>query len=153
MSNPSGAVIRFGRVSDWLTATIPATAFVTTLTIEFRIDPCSFLAPATGLAYPIYLYQSQQAYLVFEYPFNGGTAVGFSDFGDVPVSLALNRWHSIRMTIARTTGTGANVTIVVDGGAPITAASTRHTPDTTTPWILSVGEFQGDLDEVRISKQ
>ncbi len=53
------------------------------------------------------------------------------------------------MTIAPSGG----VTVVVDGGPAITATSTQHTPNSTDQWTLTIGQFQGDMDDLRISNQ
>ena len=47
----------------------------------------------------------------------------------------------------------ANLTVTVDGGSPITKSTAFHNPDDTTHWTLTIGSFNGDLDELRISNQ
>jgi hypothetical protein len=163
MRNPSGggAVVRFAGLGDQLTASIPAIAFGTgtkfPLVIEFRIFARAFLAPDSGMANIVYLYQSDYAKLGLLYPapYVGGTLVGFSNYQTVNAPLTLNAWHNVKITLtpAAAPATDASVSIVFDGSVSITATTTYHVPDTSTPWTLTIGNFNGDFDELRISNQ
>jgi hypothetical protein len=49
--------------------------------------------------------------------------------------------------------TDASVSIVFDGSVSITATTTYHVPDNSTPCMLTIGNFNGDIDELRIRNQ
>lgn len=66
-------------------------------------------------------------------------------------TITLNTWHHIRVTVGSTVS-GQNQTIVyVDGMAQTTNSTPAPNNNTTENWILHIGDFDGDLDEVRIS--
>jgi hypothetical protein len=156
MKNPSGAAVRFRSPYDQLTTAIAPAAFGAgngySLVLEFHIFPRAFYSLDTGYAPIVALYQS--AFASFGLYANAAGALAyFSNYKQVDVPMNLNAWHTVKMTLTPTTGTAASVTVILDGGMPITSSTDQHTPDDTTPWTLTVGTFNGDIDDLRISNQ
>lgn len=157
MMNPSGAAMRFSRLDEQLTVKFPAVTFGTgtPIIVEFRILPRRFVEPSEGQAYVVYLNQSATASLVFAYPFpnSSSASVGFSGYQQVQVPMSLNQWHTMKMALAPGNGGSATLAVSVDGAQPITGSTTNHIPNATDDWTLILGQFQGDLDDLRISNQ
>jgi hypothetical protein len=63
--------------------------------------------------------------------------------------LSLNTWHNLRITFAVVNGHATN-TVYIDGVFQKSMASPP--PQYSSAWTLTIGNFDGDVDEVRISK-
>lgn len=63
--------------------------------------------------------------------------------------LSLNTWHKLVITFDGNSAT----TVYIDGTQVAQCSTTPCSPiyDNTTPWTLTIGNFDGDIDEVRIS--
>ena len=71
----------------------------------------------------------------------------FDSSGDTWNSLmTLNTWHKLKVTFD-STGT---TTVYIDGNTPFTSTAAPNY-GRVTDWILTIGNFDGDVDEVRIS--
>ncbi|MDB6136185.1 MAG: hypothetical protein JWM59_4428, partial [Verrucomicrobiales bacterium] len=64
--------------------------------------------------------------------------------------VTLNRWHLVRMTLYP----DKSVKCFIDGSlvSALPASSSSINPGRTSNWILRIGSFDGDIDEVRVSR-
>lgn len=164
MATPSGEVARFTSGGDTLTVTIPDTAIMPnagqSLTIEAWIYPRSFLGLQDDFNdyFPISLYQDYDALMqvwdsVYGPPPPGPILRGPSDVvvtsgATWAANVQLNTWNFLQIVYDHTTGRMSNY---VDGrliGDQPVSMNYTHTGD----WTFSLGQFDGDIDEVRISK-
>jgi hypothetical protein len=173
--NSSYHVARFSNRGDSLTVSIPAcvimpptTACSTTpahpLTIEARIYPRAYRSDGlailklaqddtgpTAAQWTLYYdqSQSQDAPGIVANCCSGSGCCPFVTGSLVKAALTLNTWHRLMITYNNSSGvTKAYVDGVLQG-----SSSTPPMSDTpTADWLLTLGNFDGDIDEVRISK-
>jgi hypothetical protein len=158
MGSPSGLVARFSAVGDYLEITsIPDAAILpansSPLTIETRIYPRAY--QNSTAAYLFELYQDFDTFWTVYTPgtSNPNNPQVYGPSGSIMLSatdwnqlVTLNTWHAIKITVAAN-GTSQ---LYIDG----TLAGTSNVSPNygrTSNWTLHLGDFNGDLDEVRIS--
>jgi hypothetical protein len=166
MATPSGKVARFSGAADYLTASFaPAEIFpggqIHSLTIEAWIYPRAFnpifmlyqdynsgnppTASQWGLQYDQYLSPNAPRVYANAYVMSGLDNTGWYNL------VALNTWHKLVITYNASSGT---TSAYIDGTVPIsTCSSCPPINDPNTQWTLSFGNFDGDIDEVRISSK
>ena len=63
--------------------------------------------------------------------------------------VSLNTWHDIRLTLAAAGG----ARVYIDGQKRVELTGETYRPTVlSAPWTFVLGNFDGDIDEVRISK-
>ena len=159
MKLPSGQLLRLQDLNDIATVSIPDSLImdgttVSPFTIEARIFPRAYKAHGVG-NYPIVaLRQTYESYLeLIEGTWNepavpvvkssGGEIVS-DDFWAATVST--NAWHSLRMTF----DVESLVEVYVDG-LLLGVQPSFISPARNGDWLFTLGNFDGDIDEVRIS--
>lgn len=161
MAAPAGQVARFSGIGSTLTLTVPDTLIQpgttrTPLTIEARIYPRAWKAYGVG-NYPLVslhqwwdtcLEMKQLKWTTPKAPLatvGGNTVAGAAAW---QAGVPLNTWHLLRLTMAADGTTTCSINDTVIG----TVVSTGFLSGRTTPWTFTLGNFEGDLDEVRISR-
>ena len=164
MQNPSGSAARFGDLGDQLViSTVPDSLVEpgpspTPLSIEARIFVRGYKAYNRANASLISLYEDWDARLeVYDpiYPASGQpigpTVVGYE--WDVITSasqwqnaVSLNAWHKFKVTFA---ANGA-ANCYIDGSLVSSVTTSMYVPRSSA-WAIRLGNFDGDIDEVRIS--
>ncbi|HEV2211228.1 MAG TPA: glycoside hydrolase family 9 protein [Verrucomicrobiae bacterium] len=167
MRSPSGKVVRFHDAGDYVTVPIPANVILPgdgpapqhPVTIEARIFPRAFKSDGQSI---ISLRQDYNAQWVLYYDTlanppalrvfaNQAVAV------DAPITtqyLTPNTWHSLRITFdAYNDNTTGITTVYIDDAPPVSISTALSNPayGGVQPWILHIGDFDGDIDELRIS--
>lgn len=178
MANPGGKVVRFSGLGKPLTATIPRNALVDltgetpqpeSVSIELRLYPRRYSYIDSGFAELFELYQEDDAEWSIQYQHDG------TEIYDNPVitgsgAILLNRagwhqylskdtWHEIRITVEPTPRPyHAAMSVYIDGirrgGPDLVIYNPRLIPyeQEQEDWHLTIGQFDGDMDEVRISR-
>lgn len=161
MGMPVGGVARFTGLNDTFSATIPDSLILpgsnslTPLTIEAWIYPRAYKALAVG-SYPVVsLFQHGDTSLQLEDGKWNSPPVPLVRTGATVITTPaiwaanakLGTWQHLRMTLDAT----GLVTTYLNGIA-ISSSMTTMAPGRTTPWTLSIGNFVGDIDEVRVSR-
>jgi hypothetical protein len=159
MTSPSGQVVRCSALGDQVSVTIPAqTIFpgkkAAPLTIEAMIYPRAYKAYSVGNYPVVSLYQNYDACLEIEdgkwdappNPFMYGGSSTIVTAAQWASAVGVGTWHYLRMTL---TSTGT-VQCSVDGTLVSSGTSTFNFTR-TTPWTLSIGNMDGDIDELRVS--
>jgi hypothetical protein len=162
MGRPAGESVRFSNLGDALSVSLPDRVIMDSPTSEVSIEARIFLrsyltnfdSPNASL---IQLSQDYDAGLVlwdsrYHHP-PGVNLFGASDTVVVPSSewnmVALNAWHDLLITF------DANdvVECFLDGRQIGSTTSTSTNRGRTGDWNLKLGDFDGDIDEVRISSE
>jgi len=176
MRNPTGYVARFTGVGNQLSATFPRMSFFdgngnpTWVTIEFEIYPRAYQSPSSGWAYITSLSQDYYSYWSLQYAEGGTPNYPFIESSGGTTNLTLaqwgeyltpNTWHSLRMTTAgyqyQPADPPQGQTQIFIDGASISTNNTSYFPHSAPSgtnnwdWVLTLGNFNGDIDEVRIS--
>lgn len=159
MGHPGGKALKVSGLGDEVSASIPDAMVMpgtadSVLTFEARFYPVAYKA------YSINNYQILSFYQAWDVGFEvrdgkwnspavptvrGGNAaiVGADDWRRwVP----LNQWHSLKMVHSQST-----VSVYIDGQL-IGSGTTAFNFGRTNNWTLTLGNFQGYIDEVRISR-
>lgn len=160
MQTPAGEVVRFRALGDTLSVTIPDSALqpgpaATALTLEARIYPRAYKAYSVGNYPVIDLFQHSDSRLGVQdgkwsnprVPTVYGAAATLVTNTQWNNVVETDEWSSLKITFAPdgTVSCYINDTLI---------ASTTVSLNTgrTTNWTLTLGNFDGDMDEVRISK-
>jgi len=164
MQHPLGATARFSNLGDKLVVTIPDSAVEpgpssqTPLSIEARIYVRGYKAYGVTNVFLIGLAQDYDAQLAWYDPIwpDSGQPIGPYVVGSSAAyvltasqwqnAVSLNAWHKFKLTFAAD-GTTA---CYIDGNLVNSVATSIlwWRPD---PWVITLGNFDGDIDEVRIS--
>ena len=158
MQNPSGKVARFSNVGDVLSVNIPDSLILpdstAPITIEARIYPRQYLGYGFDNLPVIALHQDWDAHLQLEDSkwgtnpkgpkmfANGGVLANAQQWAD---AAPLNQWHLLQISYD---GVGT-VSTWIDG-TPISAISVAPNAGRSSDWTLTLGNFDGDLDEIHI---
>ncbi len=162
MQTPAGQVLRLTGLNQQVTANIPDNLFLTSsnnqFTIEARIFPRVYKAYSISNAPVIRMYQNWDAQVMLEDqtwpPMAGDPAgpvvkVGSSTLvtaSNWMARVSTNAWHAFRFTYD-----GSNAACYVDTNLLAQGTTTINTAP-TWDWNFSMGNFDGDIDEVRISR-
>jgi endoglucanase len=164
MQNPSGEAARFNDLGDQLViSTIPDSAVEpgpsqTPLSIEARIYVRGYKAYDRANAPIIELYQDWDARLELYDPIYpaAGQPIGPTVVGDTytvivtasqwQAAVPLNAWHKLKITFAA----DGTAKCYIDNNLIATVA-TSVLVARTNPWSFTLGNFDGDIDEVRVS--
>jgi hypothetical protein len=159
-STPSGDVASFQALGDTLSVNIPDCLVMpgkhpSPFTLESYIYPRAYLAYSVG-NYPIIsLYQDWDISLQIEdgkWTIPAAPTVGAGQNTILSSQqwnslVTLNAWHSLKITLD---GQG-QVTCWIDGVEAATASAANMDFGRRTPWTFTLGNFDGDIGEVRIS--
>ena len=157
---PGGSVACFQALGDSLSVQIPNPLLKprdhpSPITIEAYIYPRAYLAYGFGNYPVVSLYQDWDASLQVEDAkwalpqapdvTAGQATILSSKQWDGAVSL--NSWHKLKITL----NTKGQVNSWIDGVLVATGSAATMNYARTTPWTLTLGNFNGDIDEVRVS--
>ncbi|MFT5854447.1 MAG: putative repeat protein (TIGR03806 family), partial [Verrucomicrobiales bacterium] len=160
MGNPTGQVARFSTVGDSLSVDIPDSIVMPgsgqPLTIDARIRPDAWLAYGVNNVAVIAFHQEWNSHFVIEdskwgsnpkgpdVVSSGATLLTAQQWAS---SVTLGQWHQVRVEYDG----DEMVSCIIDG---VTISSVAMPPDIdrNTPWTLSLGNFDGDLDELYITR-
>jgi hypothetical protein len=158
MQSPAGKVARFSKIGDTLSVEIPDALILpsssTPITIEARIYPRAFLGYGVDNLPIISLHQDWDAHLQLEDSkwgtspkgprlfANGGTLANAQQWAD---AVALNQWHLLQISYD-----GAGTVSSWIDGAPLSAITVAPNADRNRHWTLTLGNFDGDIDELHI---
>jgi hypothetical protein len=159
-SVPAGKAARFQALGDNLTVNINDSLILpangpSPLTLEAYIYPRGYLAygvgnyPVIGLAenWDASLELDDAKWNVPETPMvvaGSNTLVSSQQWEDL---VTPNSWHYLKITLSA----AGQVTCWIDGQQAATASGANLNFKRTTPWTFTLGNFDGDIDEVRIS--
>jgi uncharacterized repeat protein (TIGR03806 family) len=151
---------RFDAVGDTLSVTIPDSLVLPAggqpLTIEARIYPVAWLGWSVDNLPVISLYQEWNSHFILEDQKWGGNPRGpmiKSSNGNLLAAQAwanaapLNEWHTVRIVFDGTN----TVTASIDG-TQLSSAALPPVTGRTNDWTLTLGNFNGDIDEVYITR-
>lgn len=159
MNSPSGQAVRFSALGDLLQAAIPDSVILPAsgkpLTIEAQILPRAYLGFSVD-SVPI---------LAFYQDYDSGYALLDQKWGADPKGPVVGAHNSdvvsaANWAAAAPIGQWSQLRITFDGGSALNCyvngalvGSLNKAPNVTrvTDWLLSLGNFDGDVDEVRIS--
>src|SRR3989344_6018228 len=158
MSSPSGKSMKLLGLGDKATVNIPdsliqPSSSATPFTIEAQIYPIDYKAYSIGNYHVVLLEQNWDSSMgvsdgIWNSPANPSVAasnvlVVSDDTWNANVDI--NQWHALRMTYD-----DGVVNVYVDETLIGTANASMH-PSRTNDWALTLGNFEGYIDEVRIS--
>jgi hypothetical protein len=157
---PSGKVANFQGLGDTLSVSIPNSLLkpgksASPITIEAFIYPRAYLAYGAGNYPVVSLSQAWDSSLqLYDAKWNmpagpsvvagQNTILTSQQWSD---SVSLNAWHYLKIT----RNTAGNVAVWIDGVETASGSATNMNCARTTPWMLTLGNFNGDIDEVRVS--
>jgi hypothetical protein len=160
MTSPSGSVVRCAALGDQVSVSIPAATIfpgkkATPITVEAMIYPRAYKAYSYGNYAVIQLYENYDACLQIldgkwdspPNPFMYGGASTIVTATQWANAVSIGTWHYVKMTLA-TTGV---VACSVDGTLVSSGTVSNFNYSRTTPWTLSIGNLNGDIDELRVS--
>lgn len=160
MRTPTGAVARFRGADDYLEViTIPDSAILPSgaapLTIEAWIYPRAWKTDSGGNAqFIVSLKQDSDTQWALYYtpqqtpnaPQLFASCCAMLSNTDLNTLLSLSTWHQLTIRL----GTDGVTSAYIDGVLRATSANAPNY-DRTSNWTLTLGHFDGDIDEVRIS--
>lgn len=164
MQSPSGQVAHFNDLGDELAITnVPDSAVEpgssqTPLTIEARIYVRGYKAYNRANASLVCLYQDWDSQIQLYdpiYPASGepiGPFVAGATTNEIVTAsqwqnaVSLNAWHKLKITFAA----DGTASCYIDDNL-VNTIVTSILAYRTTPWMIVLGNFDGDVDEVRIS--
>ncbi|MDB6069068.1 MAG: hypothetical protein JWL81_239, partial [Verrucomicrobiales bacterium] len=159
MAYPAGGTARFTGLGQALSVSIPDTWIMPTvtrpnLTVEARIYPKAWKSYGVSNAPVVSLRQEWDNSLELrDGKWNSPAAPVVAAGNVVAVNSAawaaactFNTWHLLKVTVTSTGSVQCTLDGTVVGSGTAAAWSNR-----TNGWILTLGNFDGDLDEVRIS--
>jgi hypothetical protein len=138
--------------------------------VEFRIYPKAFPVPGSyGTSSDAHLFKLSQdnnsskewsiyyntayAPVPLFYANDGNGGHSFTTAADWNAYMTLNKWHLIKLTVSIPNGGGSPTTsLSIDGQSNPNWSVTTSPAFTSGTWSLSLGQFIGDVDEVRISR-
>ena len=160
MTNPSGQVARFSALGDTLSVTIPAKLLFATagkpgaITMEAMIYPRAYKAYSINNYPVVALYENYDSCLEIEdgkwdspaNPFMYAGPTTLVSAAQWKAAVSTGTWHSLKMTLAA----NGIAQCTVDGNL-IASGSSNFNFTRTTNWTLTLGNMDGDVDEVRVS--
>ncbi len=159
MANPGGQVARFTNIGDTLTVTIPDSfvlpgSVATPFTIEAQIYPRVFRGYSVNQVPVVSLVQSYDtSFQLLDGKWNTphvptviAGATTFVTAAQWQAAASMNSWHALKL-VFDATGTAS---CYVDG-VLVSSVAAKFFYTRSTPWTLTLGNFNGDIDEVRIS--
>ena len=159
MANPSGSVARFSGIGDTLTVSIPDSVVLPAGgqpgSVEAWIYPRAYAGFGFDNVPIITLRQDWDASMSINdrkwgtNPFGPEVVAGTLIFVDAQTWDALaapNAWHRITLTYDGRQSVECLIDGVVAGSAVVYPNDTR-----TSDWLLTLGNFDGDIDDVRVS--
>jgi len=169
MSNPSGKVARFRNAGDQLTVSIPDATILpnssSVLKIEFRIYPRAYKNPPPNSQLDIFrLRQDDNPEWRIFYSENAiaPEVSGPTDYSGLPNDtrfllsaagwaqyVTLNTWHTIKLTLSSDKKTRLYIDDMTNEKAIL---SWDPNYGRVNDFTLVLGNFDGDIDELRISK-
>jgi hypothetical protein len=160
MSAPSGQVARFTNLGDQLSVRIPDVkimpgATAPMLTLEARIYPRAYKAYSVSYFPVVDLYQAWDTSLELEdgkwnRPSVCDVCAGSNEIVNSQAwndHVTLRSWHLVRMTLDQ----GGMITCLVDGVVVGQKTVTNLNYGRENDFTLTLGNFDGDIDEVRVS--
>jgi hypothetical protein len=157
---PGGQVARFQALGDTLSVNIPASLVLpkkgpSPVTLEAYVYPRAYLAYSVGNYPVISLYQDWDISLQIEDGKWNSPPVPALDAGQNTILssqqwnslMTPNAWHKLKITL----DAAGEVTCWIDGAQAAAASAANMDYKRTTPWVLTLGNFNGDIAEVRIS--
>ena len=161
MGTPSGQVARFNAIGDSLSVSIPDDLMLEAgdprpLTIEARIYPRAWLGYGIDNLSVITLEQDWDTNLTLEDSKWGTSPKGPHVLSaGIPITTApqwaaaapLDQWALVQISFD-----GSNTVSAWINGQPAGAVTIEPNVDRTADWILTLGNFAGDLDEVYIHR-
>ncbi len=160
-STPGGQVARFQALGDTLSVPIRDGLVMpgkhgAPLTIEAYVYPRAYLAYGVGNYPVISLYQDWDSCLqVEDGKWNNPTGPTVGAANSTILSsqqwaslMSLNAWHKLKVTF----DAKGVVTCWIDGAQAGAATPVGMNYNRATPWTFTLGNFNGDIAEVRISK-
>lgn len=160
MNSPGGQVLRTTSLGDYVTVSIPDSALMPTggqsFTMEARVYARDYLAYGVDNVDLLGIWQNADtAFQINDRKWNspagpsvimnGTTLVGSSAW---QAAFSLNTWHVVTLTYDHTTGA---ITCYVDGDL-VASATDYANVSRTGNWVLTIGNFDGDIDEVILNK-
>ncbi len=158
--NPSGKVARFRNIGDTLSTTIPDQLILPTggcpITIDVRIFARNYLGYSIDNLPIIALHQDWDSHLQLEDSKWGTAPAGRGYFSSGGIladaqqwveAVAPNAWHHLRISYD---GSGT-IALWIDGNL-INSIPTSPNTARSTDWTLTIGNFDGDIDELLISR-
>ena len=162
MTQPSGKVARFTNAGDTLTVSIPDTLMTpqsnSPLTIEARIYPRAYKGWSIGNLPIVDLAQEWDNHFSLRdrkwgsNPFGPNLSANASQVltaQEIESLLAPNQWHLLQISYD---GSNGEITVRIDGTIAATATDFLTT-SRTNDWLLTLGNFDGDIDEVVCAQQ
>ena len=159
-NKPGGEVASFQAIGDTLSVKIPNSLLKPgkvppQMTLEAYVYPTRYLAYGAGNYPVISLYQDWDSSLQLAQAKWSLPAAPSVTAGQATVLsskqwsglVSLNTWHHLMLTL---NGKG-QVSIWIDGVKVAAGPATGMNYARTTPWTLTLGNFAGDIDEVRVS--
>ena len=159
MANPSGQVARFTNAGDTLTVTIPDSFVLpgsvpAPFTLEAQFFPRAYLGYGVNQFPVISLLQNYDTSLQLldgkwntpHVPTVISGATTFVTAAQWQNAVSMNAWHSLKL-VFDATGTAS---CYVDGNL-VSSAAAKLNYARNTVWTLTLGNFSGDIDEVRVS--
>jgi hypothetical protein len=159
-SAPSGNVAHFEALGDTLSVNIPNSllkpkAHPSPVTLEAYIYPEAWLAYGVGNYPVISLYQDWDSSLQIQDGKWDSPAGPMAEAGQITILssrqwnglMTLNSWHKLKLTMDDT----GQVDCWIDGALASSCSTLNMDFGRTTPWTFTLGNFDGDIDEVRIS--
>lgn len=160
MQTPAGEVVRFRAVGDTLSVTIPDSALqpgpaATALTLEARIYPRAYKAYSVGNYPVIDLFQHSDSRLGAQdgkwsnprVPTVYGASTTIMTNTQWASVVPTDEWSHLKITFAPNGIVSCYINDVLISYSFVSLNTGR-----TTNWTLTLGNFDGDMDEVRISK-
>jgi len=158
MQNPTGKVARFDSISDSLSVNIPDNYLLpnsnSPITIDARIYPRNYLGYGEDNLPIIALHQDWDAHFQLEDSKWGSNPKGPELFAAGAVLAnaqqwsdvaTLNQWHHLQISYD-----GIDTVSAWIDGNPLGAISISPNADRSNDWTLTLGNFDGDIDEVHI---
>ncbi len=162
MNEPSGNVMRFSAVGDFLTVSIPDSALLpgsaaaAPLSVEAWFYPRAWKGYGVGNSQIVSLFQNYDSLLELKdgiwnspkSPTVYGGNYNLMTASQTSAAISLNHWHLLKLTLYP----DRTVKCFIDGNPVASVMASGFSVGRTMPWILTLGNFDGDLDEVRISR-
>ena len=157
---PCGQVARFQALGDTLSVNIQSSRLLPSkhaspITFESYIYPRAYLAYGMDNYPVISLYQDWDISLQLEDGKWNMPAAPSLEAGQNTIlsswqwngMVSLNAWHKLKITL----NAQGQVTCWIDGILAATASAANMDYGRTIPWVFTLGNFDGDVGEVRIS--
>jgi hypothetical protein len=158
MNNPHGKALKISALGDGVTALIPDEMVLpgistSPLTFDIWFYPIAYKAYGMSNYQILSLYQSWDCGLEVRdgkwnsppVPTLRGAATTVITDDQWQQGVSLNAWHFLRITYEND-----HISVYMDG-QPFETGTTSFNVERTSDWMLTLGNFEGYVDEVRIS--